>query len=173
MRFLSEYTSESLPTIQDVAVPNDYCTNTESIRPYDVSSIKSVCDSKCQEISDGLSDFKNTIDEQLRTLDDMWGSKFISMNGVGLGMVNIDKFTEIFNKLVNEINSMKKECDSLCSSIEDGTRNVNNGLDQLRNNYNTYLYYQKMIENDPSSAYGAPAFSDLTNGLVGEWVKGG
>ena len=40
MECLSEYTSDTFPSIQEIH--NEYVTNSNSIRPFDTSSMKSV-----------------------------------------------------------------------------------------------------------------------------------
>ena len=45
-------------------------------------------------------------------MSEKWEKKFINLNGEELGLVNIDKFTELYKKIIHEVKALQSECQS-------------------------------------------------------------
>ena len=181
MEALSEYSYDVMPTYEEGGI-ND-CCDTSSVKPYDTSPARSSLEARFDECISVFQDIQNSVNGQLEQLADDWGTKFISIDGKALGIVNAAKFTEYYDKIIKGINDIKNECLNYCNGIEITTSNVNNYLNRLQEMYDSYL---SLIEEKKTVEAQNPVDEDRLNSLnylisyynvidaesiIGSWVK--
>ena len=143
---LDIYAEGSLPEITGTWDQYTNCANAMNYKPFDVSNLQSDVNKQFETlISNAEEDIRN-INGNLNTLDDDWGSKYISIEGKGLDIVRVEVFSKYLNKVTKEIEKNKEKCEKLISQIVTGTENVNSYLESLNKNYQQYLQEKENLK---------------------------
>ncbi len=188
MNRIDKYTSGQIPVAGSCG-SYDYCANAMAYKPYDVSGLASLLDSKFNSCMESIDSEKNSIVSKLNAVSDAWGEKFIEINGSSLNFIHHDYYVKHLDNITNSVNSARESAAAVISSIISGTEAVNAYLEQLQSNYNEYqrltnelnsikgAYYQN--ENDRAVAlsnfYSANPFYDSYVDIGepdGTWVVG-
>jgi len=134
---LSEYSNGNLPKVYSC---NSYtiCENIESFKPFDVSGLKSAINQKTEEMQTALSNRQRSIMSNINSLSTEWGTKYISINGNDLNIVNSNYCSEKVKDIGKNADSQVENIDALVSDIVSLTESVNEYIEKIVNNNNKY-----------------------------------
>ena len=133
MNRLEIYSSGTLPT-SGVATEYTWCENALSYKPADVSGLSSIFSELSQRLTQDFADQVKDAKSNLESLNDEWGTKFISMNNESLNIVREDNFEESFSKIDQNITEEIEKCNQLVEVITSTTEEINEYLNQLESN---------------------------------------
>ena len=172
MQRMSIYSEFDEPRIDSEPSATDMCSSTGSIRPYDVSEAEGACSSAFSSVVNSLDDIQRSLENRLDDLAGEWGTKFIALNGVSLGIVNVDKFHEHYTKLKNAVEDVKSKCEKVCGIINSDTANINSTLDVYEQHYKNYLADLERIKNaEDNCADLMVQYVDRSESdIAGQWI---
>ena len=120
------------------------CKNVEAYRPIDLSGLKNSINNEFKLENTGLDDCKKELNTKIEQLEKTFGTDFISVDGKALNIVDSK---ENFKPYINSINELIEEQKNRCLKLVDKTNEVNNYLDMLKKNYESYKKEKKKLEN--------------------------
>ena len=134
---LSEYSKGNLPKVYSY---NNYtiCENIESYKPFDVSGLPDVIKNNETIMQTDLDDGQRSIMENINSLSTEWGTKYISIDGKDLKIVNCDFCSEKVNAIVQKADNQIEEINAIISDIVNLTESANEYVDKIINNNKEY-----------------------------------
>lgn len=124
------------------------CKNVEAYRPIDLSGLKNSINNEFKLENTGLDDCKKELNTKIEQLEKTFGTDFISVDGKALDIVDSkENFKPYINSINELIEEQKNRCLNLVDLLVDKTNEVNNYLDMLKKNYESYKKEKKKLEN--------------------------
>ena len=138
---LSEYSSGSLPEC-GFAQAYTYCANTAAYKPIDVSGLAAAVDGEFEKTTNDATQILDQITTEVSNLSEEWGTKFASIDGADLGIVDPGSFNDNMQKITSDISDKQSECSKLVSKIVSKTEEINQYLSSLDEVYQEYLEHK-------------------------------
>ena len=134
---MNYYKEGELPTYGDCD-NYQFCKNVSQFRPLDVSAIKSSILNDFESLIDSCDSSNQALSNDLAQLETEWGTNFISIDNRDANIIDVSKFSPSINKIMEEINNQKRRFENFINYIMNITDGINQYLDKLENNSNTY-----------------------------------
>ena len=133
MNRLEIYNNGSLPTA-GIATEYTWCENALSYKPADVSGLSSMFSGLSQSLTQDFAEQVKNTKANLVSLDDEWGTKFISINNESLNIVRQTNYEEQLSKIDAYITEAVEKCNQLVEVITSKTEEINEYLNKLEIN---------------------------------------
>ena len=142
---LDEYSECNLPAIGIIS-KYTICHNVSKYRPYDVSGLKDAVTTAIDSAINDVELCNKGLNNDIESLSDAWGEKYIKIDGNGLDFVNVDEFRGNFKLIVKSLEEQKTRCNEIVNAIISKTKEVNDYLDKIISNNTDYKKIKDSLE---------------------------
>lgn len=152
-----EVTSGGGPTFNKPACSVSYPYSSDTKNAADISSVWDYIDGILSSISSLSNDFES-IKSKIKSLEDNWNNCII-MNGTGTKYVYVDDINGDITNFSSKCESGKGEVDGIFSEFSETITEINEYMDLLKENYQSY----KNLQNNLISASSELSALSISN----------
>lgn len=152
-----EVTSGGGPTFNKPACSVSYPYSSDTKNAADISSVWDYIDGILSSISSLSNDFES-IKSKIKSLEDNWNNCII-MNGTGTEYVYVDDINSDITNFSSKCESGKGEVDGIFSEFSETITEINEYMDILKENYQSY----KNLQNNLISASSELSALSISN----------
>lgn len=152
-----EVTSGGGPTFNKPACSVSYPYSSDTKNAADISSVWDYIDGILSSISSLSNDFES-IKSKIKSLEDNWNNCII-MNGTGTEYVYVDDINGDITNFSSKCESGKGEVDGIFSEFSETITEINEYMDLLKENYQSY----KNLQNNLISASSELSALSISN----------
>lgn len=152
-----EVTSGGGPTFNKPACSVSYPYSNDTKNAADISSVWDYIDGILSSISSLSNDFES-IKSKIKSLEDNWNNCII-MNGTGTEYVYVDDINGDITNFSSKCESGKGEVDGIFSEFSETITEINEYMDLLKENYQSY----KNLQNNLISASSELSALSISN----------
>ena len=148
---LKSYSKDNTPKLNNAPVGNYYYKNALAYKPVSTEEIGTIVISTLNKLLKELKTDLDSFNKLIEDMSDSFGTKFISINGKELGIVDKDSFKKLANDLSDSLADSVESSEQFFKICNTEIESITKWLVELQRNYNAFKLAQDRYNNFDNS----------------------